>query len=64
VTAVRAAISVFLVLLVVLSVMGWVWTGANQAPAEMVGARVVLLLGGVAGVGGLVAVWRHRSPRA
>lgn len=54
----------FLVVLVVLSVMGWVWTGANQPPAEMAGGRAVLLLGGLAGVGGLLVIWRRRSPQA
>jgi len=64
VAGIRVAISVFLVLVVVLSVMGWVWTGANQPPADMAGARTVLLLGGLAGIGGVVVIWRPRRREA
>jgi len=60
VATIRVAISVFLVVLVILAVMGWVWTGSHQAPADAAGARVVLLIGGLAGVGGLAAIWRPR----
>jgi hypothetical protein len=63
-TAIRLAISVFLLILVVLSVMGWVWSGTNQPAPLAAAARLVLLIGGLAGVGGLAAIWRRRSNHA
>jgi len=59
VTAIRIAISVFIFALLALSAMGWLWTGANQPPGLMVAGRTVLALGALAGVVGLVAIWRR-----
>jgi hypothetical protein len=58
VTAIRLAASVFILILIGLSAMGWVWTGAHQPPAQALAARTVLVLGALAGVAGLVALWR------
>jgi hypothetical protein len=62
VTAIRLAITVFILLLLALSVMGWVWTGLHQPPGQMEAGRIVLALGALAGVVGLLAIWR-RPPR-
>jgi hypothetical protein len=58
VTAIRLAASLFILILIGLSAMGWVWTGAHQPPAQALAARTVLVLGALAGVAGLVALWR------
>lgn len=58
VTAIRFAASAFILVLIALSGMGWVWTGAHQPPAEALAGRTVLILGALAGVTGLVALWR------
>lgn len=59
--AVRIAISLFILVLITLSVMGWIWTGAHQPPGLMEAGRTVLALGALAGVIGLVTIWR--APR-
>jgi len=60
VTAIRLAASAFILVLIVLSAMGWVWTGAHQPPAQALAGRTVLVLGALAGVVGLIALWRWR----
>jgi hypothetical protein len=57
-TAIRVAASAFFVVLIVLSAMGWVWSGSHQPAAEALAGRTVLVLGALAGVAGLVALWR------
>jgi hypothetical protein len=63
VTAIRITATLFILALIALAAMGWVWNGANQAPALAVSGRLVLALGALAGVAGLVALWRwpHRT---
>ena len=55
---IRLAASAFILVLIVLSAMGWVWTGAHQPPAQALAGRTVLVLGALAGVVGLTALWR------
>lgn len=52
--AIRSAITVFLLVLVALSVAGWVWAGHQPPAYPATAARVVLA---VCGVGGLAAVY-------
>jgi len=59
VTAIRIAISLFIVVLITLSVMGWVWTGAHQPAGQMEAGRAVLAICMLAGIVGLVAIWRR-----
>jgi len=61
VIAVRVAISLFILVLIGLSAMGWAWTGSHQPPGAMEAGRTVLALGALAGVVGLVTIWR--APR-
>lgn len=56
--AIRLAASLFILVLIALSAMGWVWTGTHQPPAQALAGRTVLVLAAVAGVVGLVALWR------
>jgi hypothetical protein len=58
VNAIRVAASAFILVLIVLSAMGWVWTGSNQPPAQALAGRTVLVLGALAGLAGLIALWR------
>jgi hypothetical protein len=46
------------VILIGLAAMGWIWTGAHQPPGQALAARVVLGLSALAGIAGLVALWR------
>ena len=62
-TGIRLAISAFIVLLIVVSAAGWVWTGAHQPATQAMASRIVLALGVIAGVTGLTAVWRWRVHR-
>ena len=57
-TAIRLTASIFILVLIALSAMGWIWTGTHQPPAQAVAARIVLALAALAGVVGLVALWR------
>jgi hypothetical protein len=57
---VRIAISSFILVLTALSVMGWIWAGSHQPPAQAVASRTVLGLCILAGVIGLTALWRAR----
>jgi len=57
VAAIRIALTLFIAALLVLSAMGWVWTGAHQPFAQAVASRAVLVIGGVAACIGLIAIW-------
>jgi hypothetical protein len=59
---IRAAMSAFILVLFVIAGMGWKWAGANQPPAQALASQVVLALSTIAGVVGLVALWR--TPRS
>ena len=59
-SAIRLVISLFILVLIFLSAMGWVWTGAHQPPDQVLAARTVLVLAALSGIGGLVALWRRR----
>ena len=56
--AIRLTASIFILILIGLTAMGWVWTGTHQPAAQAAAARIVLALAGLAGIGGLVALWR------
>jgi len=64
VNAIRLAASFFILVLITLTSMGWVWTGAHQPPAQAMAARVVLALAALAGVIGLIALWRPSDRNA
>jgi hypothetical protein len=59
--AVRSVISIFLILLIGVSIAGWVWSG--DLPAKgMMGARLVLAVCGLSAIGGLSLIWSARRP--
>ena len=58
---VRIAISLFILLLIGVSLVGWAWTNAHMPASQAEAGRAVLALGMLAGVVGLGALWRPRS---
>ena len=60
---VRIAFSVFVLILIAVSVLGWIWTGSHQPASQALASRVVLTLGILAGVIGLAAIWRIKPSK-
>jgi hypothetical protein len=60
---IRIAISVFIVVLILVATSGWIWTGSHQPAAQSAASRIVLTLCIVAGLAGLTALWRTRTPK-
>jgi hypothetical protein len=60
---VRIVISLFIAVLMTVSTIGWIWTGTHQTASQAAASLVVLTLGVVAGLVGLVALWRPDAPR-
>lgn len=58
---VRSVISVFLLILLAVSVAGWIWAGGQPSP-KLEGARFVLALCGLASIGCLGLLWNARQP--
>ncbi len=57
-TFVRITASIFVLALIVISLMGWAWTGAHQAAASAFASHIVLGGSALAGVVALVTLWR------
>jgi hypothetical protein len=55
---IRAAMSAFILVLFVIVGVGWMWASAHQTPSQALASRAVLSLSALAGVVGLVALWR------
>jgi len=60
--AIRFLITLFILLVAATCVAGWFWTGTHQAPVQSAASRTVLIISMVAGLVGLVTIWRY-SPR-
>jgi hypothetical protein len=58
---VRIAISVFILVLIGVAGTGWVWSGSHQTAAQSTASRVVLTACILAGLAGLMAIWRTRT---
>jgi ABC-type thiamin/hydroxymethylpyrimidine transport system permease subunit len=61
---IRIVITLFIAVLIAVSVVGWIWTSAHQPSSQATASHVVLGLGMLAGVVGVVAIWRDGSTRA
>ena len=60
---IRSIISVFLLILLAVSVAGWIWAGDQPSPKKE-GARVVLALCGASAVGAMGLLWSAKQPQA
>jgi hypothetical protein len=58
---VRLAITLLILVLVAVSVLGWIWTGAHQTAAQAFASRLVLTIAALAALIGLVAIWRVKG---
>jgi hypothetical protein len=58
---IRLAISLFVLILIGVSALGWVWTGAHQPVSQSAASRAVLSVGILAGVLTLWALWLARA---
>lgn len=63
-TAIRLAISAFILVLVWLCVAGWIWTANHQVPSKAAASYIVLGIAILSGLIGLVAVWRRPALRS
>ena len=55
---IRAAMSAFILVLFVIAGLGWQWAATHQTPAQALASQAVLSLSAIAGVVGLIALWR------
>ena len=55
---IRAAMSAFILVLFVIAALGWNWASTHQTPSQAAASHAVLLLSALAGLVGLVALWR------
>jgi hypothetical protein len=58
---VRSVISLFLLLLLAISIAGWIWAGGLPA-TKMAGARFALAICGLSSVGSLALLWSAKRP--
>ncbi len=56
--AIRIVITLFVLALIVISALGWRWTAAHQSASQSAASHVVLGLSMLAGVGGMMVIWR------
>ena len=56
--AIRIVISLFVGVLIAISVLGWRWTSAHQTASQSMASHLALGLAIVAGVVGVLAIWR------
>ena len=55
---IRVAMSAFICVLFVIAGMGWTWATAHQTPGQALASHAVLALSAIAGLVGLIALWR------
>jgi hypothetical protein len=55
---IRAAMSAFILVLFVIAGLGWQWAAAHQTPTQAQASQAVLGLSAIAGLVGLIALWR------
>jgi hypothetical protein len=57
---IRLAISLFVVVLVWVSALGWIWAGTHLSAGQAVASRIVLAAGVIAAGAALSMLWRWR----
>ncbi len=61
--AIKLTITAFIVVLLLIVGAGWQWTAQNQPPSRATASHVVLGIAAVAGIAGLIAIWRPQPAR-
>lgn len=61
--SVRSVFSVLLLVLLAVSIAGWIWAGGQPSP-KLEGARFVLAICGLAAIGGTALLWTAKLPQA
>ena len=59
---VRSVISIFLLVLLGLSIAGWMWAAGLPAPKQLA-ARLVLAVCSISAVGGMALIWSVKPRR-
>ena len=62
--AIRVAISLFIGVLIAISVLGWRWTSAHQTASQSAASHLVLALAILVGLIGVVVIWLGARPSA
>ena len=62
-TVIRVAMSIVILLVISVSVTGWIWTGSHQPAAQSIASRIVLTIAVAGGLVGLRAIWRDPTSR-
>ena len=57
-TAVRIAITVFILLLLTVVTLGWIWTSGHQQPPLRTASQMVLAIAALSGMFALTRIWR------
>ena len=60
---IRSLISIFMLILLAVSIAGWIWAGGQPSPKQE-GARFVLALCGLSSLGGLTLLWKAKQTSA
>ncbi len=58
--AIRIVISLFIAVLIAIAILGWRWTSVHQNATQSAASHLVLALAILAGVIGVIAIWRVR----
>ena len=61
-TAVRIAITCFILILLTVVTLGWRWTNSHQPPPLKMASHVVLSLAALAGIFAIAKIWRTDPP--
>lgn len=61
---IRSLMSVFLLLLLAVSVAGWFWAEQGMKPELLAGGRAVLAACGLSALLALWLIWRFKQPEA
>jgi hypothetical protein len=62
-TAVRIAITIFILILLTIMILGWIWTSAHQPQALRTASHAVLTIAALAGIFAIARIWRPDPPR-
>jgi hypothetical protein len=55
---IRTIMSAFIVVLLMIAALGWQWAATHQTATQALASQAVLGLSAIAGLVGLIALWR------